>query len=96
VETISILLERESKGFRASILGLSDCQAQGATREDALANVQTALKTRLESAEIVTIALNSPALDQLTGIFKDDPQWDEFQVAMASYRKQLDAEQKDV
>lgn len=92
METISILLEPELKGFRASILGLPDCQAQGATREDALANVQTALKSRLASAEIVTIPFNSPALHPLAGIFKDDPQWDEFQTAMASYRQQLDTE----
>jgi predicted RNase H-like HicB family nuclease len=92
MEKISVLLEREIEGFRASILGLSGCRAQGATREDALANVQTALRSRLESAEIVSIQLESPALSKLAGIFKDDPQWDEFQAAMDSYRQQLDAE----
>lgn len=92
MEQISILLEHKTEGFRASILGLPDCQAQGATREDALANVQTALKSRLESAEIVTVPLEPPTLSQLTGIFKDDPQWDEFQDAMASYRQRIDAE----
>ncbi|NJM74974.1 MAG: type II toxin-antitoxin system HicB family antitoxin [Acaryochloridaceae cyanobacterium RU_4_10] len=86
MSTISILLEHEPKGFRASILGLPDCQAEGATREDALANVQTVLKSRLESAEIVSIPWNPSALDQMAGIFKDDPQWDEFQAAIASYR----------
>jgi hypothetical protein len=28
----------------------------------------------------------------LASIFEDDPQWDEFQAAMNSYRQQLDAE----
>jgi predicted RNase H-like HicB family nuclease len=92
MEKISILLEHKIEGFRASILGLPDCQAQGATREDALANVQTVLRSRLASAEIVTVPFESTALTQLTGIFKDDPQWDEFQAAMASYRKQQDEE----
>jgi predicted RNase H-like HicB family nuclease len=92
MEKISILLEHKTEGFHASILGLPDCQAEGATREDALANVQTVLRSRLASVEIVTVPLELPALTQLTGIFKDDPQWDEFQAAMASYRHQLDEE----
>ncbi|UBF23716.1 type II toxin-antitoxin system HicB family antitoxin [Kovacikia minuta CCNUW1] len=45
MKTISILLEREPGGFRASVLGLPDCQAQGVTREDALTNVENALRT---------------------------------------------------
>ncbi len=92
METVSILLERETYGFRASVLGLPDCQAQGATREDALTNVQDELKARLESAEIVTIALDPPTLPKFAGIFKDDPQWDEFQAAIAADRKTTDAE----
>lgn len=90
--TISILLEREINGFRASVLGLPDCQAQGATREDALSNVRKALNTRLESAEVVMIPLDSSSVPKLAGLFKDDPQWDEFQAAMASYRQEVDAE----
>ncbi|MCY7323205.1 MAG: type II toxin-antitoxin system HicB family antitoxin [Phormidesmis sp. CAN_BIN36] len=90
--TISILLERETNGFHASVLGLPDCQAQGATREDALSNVQKLLSARLESAEVVTIPLDSLSLPKLAGLFKDDPQWDEFQAAMASYRQEVDAE----
>ena len=63
--TISILLEREINGFRASVLGLPDCQAQGATREDALSNVRKALNTRLESAEVVMIPLDSSSVPKL-------------------------------
>lgn len=92
METISILLEREAHGFRASIVGLPDCQAQGATREDSIANVQKALRTCLESAEIITVPLHSMPLSELTGIFKDDPQWDEFQAAIAADRQEADAE----
>jgi predicted RNase H-like HicB family nuclease len=92
METVSILLEHETYGFRASVLGLPDCQARGATREDALSNVQDELKARLKSAEIVKISLDSPTRSKLAGIFKDDPQWDEFQAAIAANRKIADAE----
>ncbi|MCU0552405.1 MAG: hypothetical protein MUC48_23995 [Leptolyngbya sp. Prado105] len=92
MDTLSILLEHEANGFRASVLGLSDCQALGATREEAIANVQVALNDRLQSAEIITIPHPTSPLSTLTGIFKDDPQWDEFQAAMAAYRQELDAE----
>lgn len=91
MEKISILLEHKIEEFRASILGLPDCQAQDVTREDALANVQTALRSRLASAEIGTIPLEPPSLAQLTGIFKDDPQWNEFQDTIDSWQ-QLDEE----
>lgn len=43
MEKISILLERETEGFRASILGLPDCQAQGAIREDVLTQMSKLL-----------------------------------------------------
>jgi predicted RNase H-like HicB family nuclease len=89
MDTLSILLERESNGFRASVLGLPDCQAIGHTREEALANIQSALNDRLQSAEIITIPHHSSAL---TGLFKDDPQWDEFQAAIVQYRQTTDAE----
>jgi predicted RNase H-like HicB family nuclease len=92
MKTISILLESERDGFRASVLGLPDCQAEGQTREDALAKVQKVLQLRLETAEIITVPLDSLPISRLTGIFKDDPQWDEFQDAMASYRQEVDAE----
>jgi predicted RNase H-like HicB family nuclease len=91
MENISILLESEADGFRASILGLPDCQAQGETREDAIANVQKVLRSRLKSAEIVTVPFDSMPMSKLAGIFKDDPQWDEFQAAIASYRQEVDA-----
>jgi predicted RNase H-like HicB family nuclease len=92
METVSILLENGTNGFRASVLGLPGCQAEGATREAALAKVQMVLQERLVTAEIVTIPLSSQALPKLAGIFKDDPQWDDFQAAVASYRQEMDAE----
>lgn len=89
MSSISIILEsHQPERFTASVLGLPDCQAEGSTREEALGNVQKALVARLQAAEIVSIEVPSPhPLRELAGIFKDDPQWDEFQSEIAVYRQ---------
>ncbi len=91
--SVSIILENPQQDrYTATVWGLPDCQAEGATRAEALDKIQQALATRLQSAEVVPIEINSlhPLL-QLAGIFKDDPQWDEFQAAMAAYRQEEDS-----
>jgi predicted RNase H-like HicB family nuclease len=92
--SFSILLESNQKGdFRAIVLGLPDCQAEGATREAALRNAKKRLAERLATAEIVAIDFQPPSMaQQMAGSFKDDPEWDEFQGAIAAYRQELDAE----
>jgi predicted RNase H-like HicB family nuclease len=92
--SFSILLESNQDGdFRATVLGLPECHAQGATREVALANAKKLLAERLSTAEIVAIDLQPQSTAQrMAGNFKDDPAWDEFQGAIAVYRQELDAE----
>jgi predicted RNase H-like HicB family nuclease len=52
----SVLLESNHQGeFRATVLGLPECQAQGATRDAALANAKQLLAERLSTAELVVI-----------------------------------------
>jgi hypothetical protein len=47
----------------------------------------------LATAEIVAIDFQPPSVAQeMAGNFKDDPEWDEFQGAIAAYRQELDAE----
>lgn len=91
--SISILLEQHQQdGFIATVLGLPGCQAEGVTKAEALDKVRRLLATRLQSAEIISVEVNSPhPLLNLSGIFQDDPQWDEFQAAMAAYRQEEDA-----
>lgn len=91
--SISIILENhQPERFTASVLGLPDCQAEGSTRAEALDNVQKALAVRLQAAEIVSSEIPSPhPLLELAGVFKDDPQWDEFQAAIAAYRQEENA-----
>ncbi len=90
--SFSILLERNYEGnFRATVLGLPECHAQGPTRDAALANAKQLLAERLSTAEIVVIDPQSTA-QQMAGNFKDDLAWDDFQATIATYRAELDAE----
>jgi predicted RNase H-like HicB family nuclease len=92
-----VLLEKDTEGlWKANILGWSDCEARGSTREEALSNLRQALTARLEKAEIVPLELPSPDAENpwliLAGKYKDDPHFDEFVEDMAAYRRELDAE----
>jgi predicted RNase H-like HicB family nuclease len=90
--SFSILLESNYEGnFRATVLGLPECHAQGATRDAALANAKQLLAERLSTAEIVVVDPQSTA-QRMAGNFKHDPEWDDFQATIASYRTELDAE----
>jgi predicted RNase H-like HicB family nuclease len=45
----SVLIEKDQHGFCAWCPGLKGCQSQGATIEDALANIREAMKLYLET-----------------------------------------------
>jgi predicted RNase H-like HicB family nuclease len=94
MSSFSILVESNHDGdFRATVLGLPECQAQGTTRDAALTNAKAALTERLTTAELVLIDLSPPSsARRIAGNFKDDPQWDAFQAAIVADRQVLDAE----
>ncbi len=94
MSSFSILIENNYDGdFRATVLGLPECHAQGATRDDALSNAKAVLTDRLATAELVSIELMpQSAARRMAGNFKDDPQWDDFQAAIVADRQVLDAE----
>jgi predicted RNase H-like HicB family nuclease len=92
-----VLIEKDTEGlWKANILGWSDCEARGSTREEALSNLHYVLAARLEKAEIVPLELPLPDTEnpwvKFAGMFKDDPLFDEFVEDMATYRRELDAE----
>lgn len=43
-----ISLEHSDEGFAASVLGLPGCHSQGATEDEAIANVRAAIREYLE------------------------------------------------
>lgn len=98
--TTPIFVERlPNNGYMARALDFPDCAGRGATKEEAIAQVQTALTQRLAQGEIVYLNVatsqptGNPWIDH-AGIFKDDPTWDEFQAAVAAFRREMDEEEE--
>jgi predicted RNase H-like HicB family nuclease len=46
-----VVLRRSEEGFSVSCPGLPGCWSQGATEEEALANIQVAIREYVEAAE---------------------------------------------
>jgi predicted RNase H-like HicB family nuclease len=96
-QNYSILIETpKTGGYRATALGLPNCRAKGATREIALQNVRELLTTRLSQSEIVTVKIDSPRSEhpwmQFAGMFQNDPQFEEMQADIESYRQEVESQ----
>lgn len=95
--TYDVLVENELDGsVKATVLGLPDCKAQGATREEAITKLRQLLTARLEKAEIVSLEIEPPKAEhpwmKFAGKYKDDPQFDRMLADIEAYRRELDAE----
>ncbi len=101
---VSVILEPQPpQGFLATAVGWANCHAQGMTEAAALDNLRQLLLARLQTAKVVSLDIyDEHPLVKLSGIFKDDPQFDammEFiehdrealDQAMAEYEHPLDA-----
>jgi len=92
-----VLIEKTGEaGYTARVLARPDCVVQAATREEALQQLRTELLFRLAKADIVSLEftpeeVNNPWL-KFAGMWKDDPDFDEFQAEIARNRRELDAE----
>lgn len=92
-----VLVEKNGEdGYTAQLLVWPACIARAATREEALQQVRIQLLERLAKAEIVTLSfteqeINNPWI-KFAGMWKDNPDFDEFQAAIQRHRRELDAE----
>jgi hypothetical protein len=84
---------------RATTLEFPDCRVEAATREQAIANLQQQLSSRLEKAEIISLKVQllkkQPAENpwsKVVGVFSDDPDFEQVQEYIQSYRDELDEE----
>lgn len=104
-----VLLEKEKEHYRAVAPALLDCAVEGRTRADTLSRMRQTIVDKLSKVEITKIKVGAapprqpvdiePSLDPWTpfiGMWKAVPTWDEFQMEIAKYRKQVDKEQGDV
>jgi hypothetical protein len=91
-----ILVEQGGeKGFTARALAWPDCVVEAATREEALRLIRVELLMRLAKADLVTVEftpeeVNNPWL-KYAGMWKDDPDFDEFLAEIERYRREVDA-----
>lgn len=91
---IPVLIERvNTNGYRAKSGEPLVLTAEGATEEEALRNLSDAIKQRVtEGAKIRSLDIDDgdKPWKGLSGWLRDDPMYDEWQEAMAEYRRQVD------
>jgi hypothetical protein len=92
---IPVLIEPvENNGFRATGGLPFEITAEGATRGEALDRLRAEIDKRIAAGAIVVPLDIAPAEEnpwvQGVGMFRDDPQFDEWQDAISQYRRQVD------
>jgi predicted RNase H-like HicB family nuclease len=90
---IPVLIEPiAGKGYRARGAEPFALSAEGATREEAMANLKRQLKARLKNGTaIVALEVSGEPhpLAEFAGMFKDDPYFDEVLEIMATNRRKM-------
>jgi hypothetical protein len=91
---INVLVEpMNGKGFRASGSAPFDIVAEGATRDEALAQLREKVQARMSGgAEVVTldVDMTKHPIMKYAGIFKDNPLLEEWKQAMKEYRDEIE------
>jgi hypothetical protein len=94
---IPIAVAQQPNGqWLAQALGWANCQTQAASREAAIASIQHTLNDRLTHMDLVFIDLPTPPIEdpwmKHAGMFKDEPLFDQVLAEIATYRRELDAD----
>jgi len=91
---IPVLIQRvKGNGYRARGKEPFAVSATGATRKEALAKLRTKIEARLKNGtELVGLEVGSQphSLAEFAGMFKDDPMFEDWQKAIAEYRRKVD------
>jgi predicted RNase H-like HicB family nuclease len=91
---IPVLIEPVAEnGFRARAVEPFSMTAEAGTRDAALQKLRELIEARLaDGAEIVPLQVPAPEhpLARFAGMFKDDPYFDDWQRAIAEYRRQVE------
>ena len=97
--TYDVLIENHADGIITTAIALPDCQATGATKEEALTSLYERLTERLTKAEIVTIKIEPPKAEhpwmKFAGIFKDDLDFQEIMNQIQAERNSDDESEVD-
>jgi predicted RNase H-like HicB family nuclease len=94
---ITVLIEpAEGNRYRATSLSLPGFVSEGASREEALAQLGQLIHDQLAHAEITKIEVQLPSephpLMAFAGTWKDCPDLAEFEQNIREYRRQIDAD----
>src|SRR5438309_1347985 len=91
---IPVLVERvKGNAYRARGKDPFAVSAKGSTREEALAKLRAKIQNRLKNGiELVGLEVSSQphSLAEFARMFKDDPLFEDWQKAIAEYRRQVD------
>lgn len=94
---INVIVKQMPNGKTVAMVpGLPELDVEAINRVEALAQLQQNLEIRLADAEIVTLPIKLPRLQQenpwleMAGVFKDDPQFEQMLEAIKNYRSELD------
>lgn len=98
----NVLVEYQNQErVKASVLGWPECQVEASTKEEALQQLQEIVNQQLRDREIVSLEIEVPVPQaehpwmQFAGMFKDDPDFDEFLEFIEEDRRQLDLEMEE-
>jgi hypothetical protein len=95
---LPILIERVAgNGYRATSSPSFTITVEGTDREEVLQRLLQAITERLGTdAEIISLEIPAQEhpLAPYAGMFKDNPLFDEWQQAVAEYRRQADKEEE--
>lgn len=99
--TYDVLIETQKDGqFKATLLGLPDCQALGNTEAEAVETLIQSLQIRLENAKILTLEVESKELQhpwlKFSGMHKDNPLFDEVIAYIEEERNAIDSQMEEI
>ncbi len=97
---VTLLLENLSSGqVSASIFEFPQCRVEAASREEAIAQIQTTFLERLKHIEALSweipIQALEPAWMKFAGVFKDDPDFQEIMDGISAERNSDDDSEID-
>ncbi len=105
--TYDILIQPQSLGYQATVLGWPDLRVMGESESLVIERVKKAIKERLSHGKFLRLNLETDEVKAIKaepnhlwspflGMWADDPTFDDFLAKVASYRHQLDEVRDDV
>ena len=92
---IAVMIEQQpGNGFSAKAGDPFGFCVHGASRDEVLGKIREMIDKKANAAGTEIVQLDIPAAEnpwlQMKGMFKDDPLFDDWQRAIADYRRQVD------